>query len=142
MKKCSICLMMMALFFALAACGQQNREKEDLRDVIAHRTYLYEKEGFGGEFTIQINDDGTFIYYEGALSSYIGIGSWVLDDDILVLSEGDGDAFVNRFKVDGSDLVFLSEGSSNFMYVKVVDGERFTGTSDEAYELIFRRHEM
>lgn len=71
---------------------------------IAHRTYLYEKEGFGGAFAIQINDEGY--------------------------------PFVNRFKVDGSDLVFLSEDSSNFLYVKVVDGERFTGTSDEVYELI------
>lgn len=93
----------------------------------------------GSAFAIHINDDGTFTYYEGILSSHIGMGRWVLNDDILVLSEDSEStkcAFVNRFKVDGNDLVFLSEGSSNFLYVKVGDGERFTGTSDEVYELI------
>lgn len=33
---------------------------------------------------------------------------------------------VNYFKVDGNDLVFLAENSSNFVYVKVADGERFS----------------
>ena len=132
MKKISICLMMMAFIFVLISCGRQKREKEDLPKMIIHRTYLYEKEGCGGAFAIHINDDGTFQYCEGYASSHIGMGSWVLDDDILVLSEdSEVYAFVNRFKVDGSDLVFLSEGSSNFIYVKVGDGERFTGTSDE-----------
>lgn len=134
MKKFSTCLIMIAFIFVLISCGQQKREKEDLQDMTAHRTYLYEKEGCGGAFAIHINDDGTFTYYEGYASSYIGMGNWVLDDDILVLSddsESNMYAFVNRFKVDGSDLVFLSEGSTNFLYVKVGDGERFTGTSDE-----------
>ncbi len=132
MKKCSICIMIIAFIFVLTACGQQKKENENLKDVIAHTTYLYEKEGCGGAFAIHIYDDGTFQYYEGYASSHIGMGSWVLDDDILVLSEDcEVYAFVNRFRVDGSDLVFLSEGSSNFIYVKVGDGERFTGTSDE-----------
>ena len=31
--------------------------------------YVYEKTGFGGEFTITLNSDGTFQYYEGAPGS-------------------------------------------------------------------------
>lgn len=98
------------------------------------KTFVHEKDGFGGEFTIQINDDGTFGCYEGLLSSYIGIGSWILDNDILVLSDDDGIGYllVNRFEVKDGDLVFLSEDSSNFLYVNVADGEHFVSTSDKA----------
>ena len=38
---------------------------------------------FGGSFSIQINADGTFDYYEGNLSNYIGVGEWELDGDTL-----------------------------------------------------------
>lgn len=96
---------------------------------IAGNTYIYEKEGIGGDFAIDIFEDGTFSYYEGMLSSYIGFGSWTLDGDTLLLTEREqleGQLRVNYFKVDGNDLVFLAENSSNFVYVKVADGERFS----------------
>lgn len=95
---------------------------------IAGKTYIYEKEGFGGDFTIKIEEDGTFQYYEGPLSSYIGMGEWSLEGNILCLTD-DGETintFVNYFKFDGNALVFIDEKSSNFMYIKVSDGERFT----------------
>lgn len=44
--------------------------------MIVDKTYINEKEGVGGSFTIHINDDGTFSYYEGLLSNYLGIGVW------------------------------------------------------------------
>ncbi len=97
------------------------------------KTYTYEGEGFGGDFVIQINEDGSFGYYEGLLSSHLGAGTWTLEDDILVLSDNAemGHPFVNRFRLEGNDLVFLSEDSSNFIYVKVADGERFLCGSEE-----------
>ncbi len=99
----------------------------------AGKTYTYEGEGFGGDFVIQINEDGFFSYYEGLLSSYLGAGTWTLEDDILVLSDNAemGHPFVNYFRLDGKDLVFLAENSSNFIYVKVKDGERFLCGSEE-----------
>ena len=31
----------------------------------------------------------------------------------------------NRFRVEGDALVFIAEGSTNFTYIEVADGERF-----------------
>lgn len=131
MRRFIVCILMTVCIFGLAACGQP--KSEDIRAMIVDKTYIYEKEGVGGSFTIHFNDDGTFLYHEGPLSSYLGIGVWELDDDTLILSDDEkiGYSFVNYFKVNGSDLVFLSENSSNFLYIKVADGERFTGSSDE-----------
>ena len=123
-KKMIVFTLIIVCLFSMTACGQAKEERKDIEDIIVNRTFVYEKEGFGGEFTIQINDDGTFGYYEGLLSSYIGMGSWIVDNDILVLSDdgGMGYPLVNRFEVKDGDLVFLSEDSSNFMYVHVEIG--------------------
>ncbi len=91
------------------------------------KTYVYEKEGFPDTFAITLYEDGTFTYYEGMLSSYIGNGSWEEKDGLITLTD---DAFadnplVNCLKYDGEDLVFVAQGSSNFIYVKVEDGARF-----------------
>ncbi|MBD5130770.1 MAG: hypothetical protein HDT43_12740 [Ruminococcaceae bacterium] len=100
----------------------------DMSSDISGKTYVYENGGFAGmgEFAIKLNADGTFAYYEGWASSYVGYGKWSVENGELVLSD-DGDyGFVNRFNVDGGDLVFSENGSSNFLYVKVADGERFS----------------
>jgi predicted small secreted protein len=138
MKKLIVYVFIVACFLSMAACGYQERTGEDIQERIVDRTFIYENEGFGGNFAIRINNDGTFTYYEGLLSSYIGIGTWELEENILTISDDEefGYPFVNRFKVEDNDLIFLSENSSNFIYVKVVDGEHFTSTSDETYTSI------
>ena len=40
--------------------------------LIANKLFIYEKEGFGGDFYITFNEDGTFMYSPGVLSSYLG----------------------------------------------------------------------
>jgi hypothetical protein len=95
----------------------------------AGTTYIYEKDGFGGDFTITIYEDGTFQYHEGTLSSYIGIGTWTLDEDnVLCLTDQTikDRTRNNYFKVHDCDLVWLSDESDNFMYIKVLDGEKFS----------------
>lgn len=113
----------MICIIALAGCGKSVQKSD-----VAGKTYVYEKDGFGGDFAITLNVDGTFSYYEGLLSSYIGIGTWVLEGDALVLSDDEdvGYKFVNYFRVDDGCLAFQEERSSNFLYVKVSDGERFS----------------
>lgn len=110
----------------LAGCAASVRESD-----IADKTYLYEKDGFGGIFTITINGDGTFSYYEGPLSSIIGNGAWTLDGDTLLLSDSRPAETPCQFyfKVDGDDLVFLKENSSDFLFVKVSDGDKFSEIS-------------
>lgn len=104
----------------------------DTRDGIAGKTYLYEGEGIMGSFTITLYDDGTFTYYEGMASSYIGVGSWEQDGDSVTMTDDGhgGYGLVNHFKLDGDDLVFVDKDSANFVYVKVQDGEKFHCTGE------------
>ena len=92
--------------------------------------YLYEEDGFGGDFTISLRADGSFTYYEGALSSYIGAGKWSVSGDILTLEDETGVPKVNRFRMEGNDLIFQAKGSTNFIYVKVADGAVFSKNSE------------
>lgn len=101
-------------------------------NAVAGTTYLYEGEGFMGDFTITLYNDGTFTYYEGMASSYIGIGSWEQNGDSIILTDDGhgGYGLVNHFQCDGNDLVFVEQDSDNFVYVKVKDGERFHSTGE------------
>ncbi|MBP5434007.1 hypothetical protein [Ruminococcus sp.] len=91
---------------------------------VAGKKFVYEKEGTGSEFTITFNTDGTFEYYTGVFSSYIGGGTWKIIDDIVVMTENTSDK-VNNLKIQGSDLAYIAEGSDNFYGVRVKDGEKF-----------------
>ena len=104
---------------------------------IAGKTFLYENEGIMGSFSITLYEDGTFTYYEGMASSYIGIGSWEQDSDTITLTDDvdGGYGLVNHFKFDGETLTFVEKGSDNFAYVKVKDGEKFNCTG-EAFKQI------
>lgn len=99
---------------------------------IAGKTYLYEGEGIMGSFTITLYDDGTFTYYEGMASSYIGVGSWEQEGDTITMTDDGhgGYGLVNHFKLDGDDLVFVDKDSANFVYVKVQNGEKFHCTGE------------
>ena len=93
---------------------------------VADKTYVWEKEGFGGRFAIVLYGDGTYEYYEGPLSSYIGAGTWRLEKGIVTLTEGEGGYdLVFRFAVRSGELAFISEGSDQFLYTRVEDGDRF-----------------
>lgn len=125
MKKRIGVILLLALAVCLAACGKGDNSG------LSGRTYIYEKEGFGGgDFAITINEDGTFNYYEGMFSSYIGTGEWTIEDGLVTLSDEDYMDFglENYFRFDGTDLIFLEENSTNFSYVEVADGERFVGS--------------
>ncbi len=141
MKKriCSILLMTLVLL-CLQGCGEE-KQKEI---AVAGKVYTYtgeeQSEFEMDKFTITIFEDGTFSYYETLISSYIGFGQWTLEGDILTLEDDPQVCYyrINRFKVDGDDLVFIEDGSSNFLYKKVKDGERFSGAvlTDEIEQLV------
>ncbi len=94
---------------------------------VAGKTYVFEHDGFGGEFTLSLRADGSMGYYEGGASSHIGNGTWTQDGDMLTISEpnGRGGQRVNRFRVTQNALIFVAEGSDNFIYVQMNDGDRF-----------------
>ena len=91
---------------------------------LADQVYIYEKEGFGSDFYITLNSDGSMRCSEGALSSYFGLGTWKLDGDTVILTTDD-EKFVNRFAVEDGTLVYQSADSTGFMYLTVSDGEKF-----------------
>ena len=117
-----IFLLMLCLF--CTGCSQNTD--------FAGKIYTYEQDGFGGDFKIQIDTDGTFEYYEGGLSSYHGIGTWSVNGHTLTISDDEefcGQPRVNHFKISGNGLIFQEKNSDNFIYVEVADGEKFHGIS-------------
>lgn len=126
-KHTAILSAIMLLVLFVTGCTEQERETS-----VAGKIYTYSGEAFSElesdhTFAITINDDGTYSYYESLLSSYIGAGQWSVTDDVLTLDDT-GAEIINYFLIDGDDLVFMEENSTNFIYVKVKDGERFHGT--------------
>ena len=65
-----------------------------------------------------------FQYYETPISSYIGLGQFALDGDVLTIKDGRTNRF--RLEEDGEKLVWLAEGSDNFTFVKLTDGATFS----------------
>lgn len=102
------------------------------KSAIDGKVYVYEKDGHLGYFTITLFEDGTFHYTEGMVSGYYATGKWLQEGNMITLVDGkeNGHGLVNFFMKDGDDLVFLAEDSSNFIYIKVQDGERFVYTFD------------
>lgn len=137
MKKVSLFFAIMLCLALLTSCGE--RQKTYTPEDIAGKTYVYEKDGCGGYFTIDLFADGTFQYYEGILSSYIGMGTWTWEHSVLCLQDQEMHRFTddfstmepyirtNYFRVEQDCLVWLEENSDNFLYVDVVDGDRFFG---------------
>lgn len=126
MKRRIVTLSLIALFAAillLQGCSIDNYIN------VAGKAYTYTVEPESGldldRFTIRLNADGTFTYYETMFSSYLGIGSWSVDGDVLTLAD-DYYSLKNSFRIDGDDLIFIENGSTNFIHVKVGDGEHFT----------------
>ena len=97
----------------------------DVQSQISGKTFTREKGGFGGDFTITLNEGGSYTYYEGFLSSYIGMGNWSVKDRILIMNETGGLDRTYLFYVKNGELVFIKEGSGRFLYTSVEDGERF-----------------
>ena len=124
MKRIGIVVLALGLFLGLFACGSGRWGRQSDSE-LGGRTFVWEKEGFGGDFTITLNKDGTYEYYTGYLSSYIGNGNWTVDNGILILTETGGYDMVFRFRVQPEGLVFQSKGSDAFMSVRVEDGDRF-----------------
>ena len=96
-------------------------------------TYIYEGEGFGGDFCIEVYENGTFFYSVGYFSSYIGRGNWSMDGDVLCLKDHEYPSmkYVNYFKVKEDKLIFIKKHSTNFMYLKVSNGEEFNKTTSD-----------
>ena len=98
--------------------------------------YRYEGEGAGGDFTITIARNGSYTFYEGPLSSYIGGGEWMMANSRMDLYEdGEKGEWMHFTFIPGeAALVFVQdEYSDNFLYVHVPDGGRFIRDTSAEY---------
>ena len=111
MMKCRL-FSALLLLFTLMAAGCSGQPAAVTADDLADQVYIYEKEGFGSDFYIALNSDGSMRCSEGALSSYFGLGTWKLDGDTVIA-------------VEDRTLVYQSADSTGFMYLTVSDGEKF-----------------
>lgn len=100
--------------------------------LVRGKTFLYEEEGILGSFTITLYEDKTFTYYEGMASSYMGMGTWSQEGDFITLTDDKqgGYGLINHFILDGNNLVFIEEDSTNFIYLKVKNGDEFRWTGE------------
>ena len=123
-------------------CGITIAEKIADRSEIAE-TYQYEGEGFGGDFTITLNADGTYAFYEGPLSSYIGGGAWNKDDDTVHMIEENGSTCSSRLRFRTVRWSIPRQVRTPSFYVDVPDGERFvrqdTLSASSHATVVFRR---
>lgn len=128
MKKTRTWILYFALALSLTACGKS--EEATLNPGI-YTLQGYERE-VPGDFIITLYDDGTFQCYETLISSYIGMGHYSIEKDKVTLQEdAEGcTGAVNYYQIAGGDLVFVSEGSSNYHFVPLEEGAVFTWTSD------------
>lgn len=84
-----------------------------------------------GDFTIVIDKENrTFSCYESPVLSYIGMGYFVVEDDVIKLRSQDFGT-VNYFRIEEDKLIFVEERSTNFSYADLQDGAEFTYREDD-----------
>lgn len=118
------------VLFIVCAVKIAGRESSEIRFGMYSYDFNEESEFLGADFNITFAKDGTYSYYEGLLSSYIGSGTYSIENGVLKTEDEVFD-LVNYFRVDGDSIYFIEEGSTNFLYVKVRDGQSFTYREDE-----------
>ena len=121
-KKLAIVLILSTLSLCFCSCKGKKEDKQ--LNEIDGKTYVWEKPGAGGDFSLTLEKDGTYQYYAGPLSSYVGMGTWTEKSGIVTLHETGG-RYVFRFAVKKDGLAFIALGSNTFIYVDVKNGDMF-----------------
>ncbi len=114
-------------------------QQEIRRPDVVQKQFTYEGKGYEGvgKFVIYFYEDNTFSYLQGDFAKLVGWGTWEINGSVVTLTEEDianenGGQLINHFHVRDGHLVFIEEGSSQFLSIKTVkNGEVFYG---ELYE--------
>ncbi|MBQ7173103.1 MAG: VWA domain-containing protein [Clostridia bacterium] len=107
--------------------------KDGDNEVVGHYIHSYSSEApeFSDSFSISLNEDGTFSYYETVISSHIGMGNYTVEDGIVTLTEAGIPGFsgtithIYKFRYEDGKLIYLADQSNQFMYVTLSDGTIF-----------------
>ncbi len=118
MKKISAALLC-AVLLCLTGCSD-NR--------LSHYPRVYVLDGSDDPMpaSVTLYEDGRFQLHFSALSSYIGVGEYTVEDDTLVLRTDDDGAFVYTFVIGNDRLVFDADRSSEIVWFSgMKDGSVF-----------------
>lgn len=117
--------LLLFIVIAIGLCGCTDKS-EILEESITVGDYVMEKSEEIIKPIVQLKDDNKFIFNYSALSSYIALGSYEVDDDSnLILKTEDG-KFRYVFKINEKTLIFNSKESAAMpSYVNIPDGSIF-----------------
>ena len=100
-------------------------------------TYVRENKNDIMPFSITLNEDGSYQYFECGISSHIGVGEYTFENGIVTLVDkhipGISGSLTRtyKFRFEDGKLIFLAEESDDFMYIKLPDGAEFTRVEQE-----------
>ena len=128
MEKLTAFIMCISLALLISACGKNS--ETSLKPGIY--TVQNAEKNVPGDVTITIYDDETFQYYETPVSSYIGMGHYSIEKNVITLKEDEagctGD--INCYQISDGNLLFIDNTSDNYRFVPLKDGALFLWTSD------------
>ncbi|MCI9198651.1 MAG: copper resistance protein NlpE [Lachnospiraceae bacterium] len=128
MRKISTLILYILLISSISACAKNNSA------TLRSGTYTLQdvERDVPDDFTITIYDDGTFQCYETPISSFIRMGHYSIEKDILTLKEDAGGCSgdINRYRILNDRLSFIHNGSANYHFVPLEEGASLVWTSD------------
>ena len=127
-RKATVCLLsvMLAAVLLVSCRGQETYTLESVSG-----SYSRENSNGFDHFTITLNEDGTYSYFETMISSHLGMGGYALEDGVVTLTDSQIPGLYGslthtyRFRYEGGSLIFLADESDNFMYINLPDGAQF-----------------
>lgn len=128
MKRALVCVLCAALLaVALTSC----RGKETYTVERISGSYFRENSNGFDHFTITLNEDGTYQYFESMISSHLGMGGYTLEDGVVTLTDSQIPGVYGslthayKFRCEEDKLIYLADESDDFMYIKLPDGAEF-----------------
>ena len=97
-RKIIFYMVLMTGCISIGACDGKNADMEGDLQTAEHTVipvsdealcghYICEEPGFGGMFELDLYEDGSAGYMEGASSSYFGDGFWTLSENRLMIKD-------------------------------------------------------
>ena len=128
MKKAFVCMMAVILIItAFVSCKvEKSVQPEDI-----YGSYSRKNSNGYDYFTLTLNEDGTYSYFETMISSHIGWGEYTIDGEKVTLVDTQipgvygSHTYVFTFKYEDGKLIYIAEESDHFMYINLPDGAEF-----------------
>ena len=135
MRKTSIIAILMICIIVITACAKQDEKNHSTQKkyVLAVDEISKESSAILPSLTLNTTDK-TFSFSYDALSSYLSVGTYEMNNGILTAKTGDGNRTYIFSTVDDNAFKFIAEGSYK---IKLTDDKMGTLVTDQAtFELV------